>query len=164
MLLKRNNCVWNLSNFMLYRVTILFCCSLIFGCGSSKPYDIWAVVMFDGKPFAEAEVSLVSSQENTQSAFGMTDAEGKVVFRTDETEGVFPGTYTVVVSKIVEEKRLTNNEIRALAEKGIRYVANTIELVPEKYTRRETSDMKIKVGYWSSKDFIFNLHSDHPSP
>jgi len=120
--------------------------------------------MLDGEPFVEAEVSLVSSKENTKSASGMTDAEGKVTFRTEEVEGVFPGTYTVIVSKTAEENRLSNNQIRALAEMGIRYEANIIEWAPEKYTRRETSDLKIKVGYWSSKDLIFDLHSDKPSP
>jgi len=149
---------------MLYRVSILFGCSLIFGCGSPKPYDIQAVVMLDGKPFVEAEVSLVLRKENTKFAFGMTDAEGKVTFMTEEVEGVFPGTYTVIVSKTAEEKRLSNNEIRALAEVGIRYTANTIELAPEKYIRRETSDLIIKVGYWSSKDLILDLHSDKSTP
>ena len=148
---------------MLYRVAILLCCILIFGCGSPKPYDIRAVVMLDGKPFVEAEVLLVSGKENPKSAFGLTDAEGKVAFRTEEADGVFPGTYTVIVSKTTEEKRLSNNEIRALAEKGIRYEANIIEWAPEKYTRRETSDLKIKAGYWSAKDLIFDLHSDKPS-
>jgi len=120
--------------------------------------------MLDGKPFVEADVSLVSSKEDTKSAFGLTDDEGNVAFKTEERNGVFPGTYTVLVSKTAEEKKLSNNEIRALAEKGIRYEANIIELVPQKYTRRETSDLKIKVGYWSSKNLIFDLHSDKPSP
>ena len=161
-LLKSSRWERNPSNFMPFRISILVCCSLIFGCGSPKPYDIRAVVRLDGKPFVEAEVSLVSSKEGTKSAFGMTDAEGNVVFRTEERDGVLPGIYTVIVSKTAEEKRLSNNEIRALAEMGIRYEINMVELAPEKYTRNETSDLTIKVGYWSSKNFVFDLHSVNP--
>jgi hypothetical protein len=139
---------------------ILFCCCLIFGCGSPKPYEVETVVMLDGKPFAGANVSLVSLWDKTPSVVGVTDSEGRVTFQTGEVEGVLPGTYSVVVSKIVEERRLSNNEIRALAEMGIQYREQMIELSPEKYTQRKTTDLKMKVGYWSPKEFTFDLRSD----
>lgn len=145
---------------MLYRSCILFCCCLIFGCGSPRPYDVRAVVTLDGKPFAGAEVSLLSVRDNTVSAFGITNTEGEVTFKTDEIDGVLPDTYIVIISKIIEERRLSNNEIRALAESGIRYHPNMIELIPEKYTRRETSDLNVKVGYWHSKEWTFDLRTE----
>jgi hypothetical protein len=148
------------NDVMPYRILLLFYCCLIIGCGSAKPYDVDAVVTLDGKPFAGADVSLVSLWDKTPSAVGTTDSEGKVTFQTGEVEGVLSGTYTVIVSKIVEERMLSNNEIRALAEVGIRYKAQMIELSPEKYTQRETSDLKMKVGYWSHKEFTFDLRSD----
>ena len=122
--------------------------------------------MLDGKPLAGAEVSLVSVQKNVnaQSISSITDEEGNVTFRTKDVDGVFPGSYIVTVSQKVEEKMLTNNEIRAFAEIGIRYKPKIVETVPEKYTRSETTDLKIKVGYWSSNNLTFNLWSEKSLP
>ena len=123
---------------------------------------VQAVVTLDDKPFAEAKVTLISIRDESLSASGMTDAEGKVTFKTEEVEGVLAGTYIVIVSKTVEEKKLSNSEIRALAEVGIRYRPQMIEFAPKKYTQRETSDLNMKVGYWSSKEFTFDLRSSNP--
>jgi len=133
---------------------------LIFGCGSPRPYEIQAVVTLDGEPLAEAEVTLLPVREHAASAFGITDAEGVVVFTTGEIDGVFPGAYVVILSRTAEERRLTNNEIRALAEAGIRYRPNIVEHVPERYTRRETSDLRVRIGYWRSRDLVFDLRSE----
>ena len=130
------------------------------GCGSPRPYDVRAVVTLDGNPLAEAEVFLFPVQEKDATAVGVTDTEGNVAFQTADADGVFPGSYIVVVSKIIEEKTLSNNEIRALAESGIRYRPNMIELVPKRYTRRESSDLKATVGYWRSKNWTFDLRSE----
>ena len=143
------------------RVCILFCC-LILGCGTPKLHAVRAVVTFDGKPLVGAEVLLLSVQNDTGSASGITDMEGKVAFQTSGEEGVFPGTYVVIVSKIVEEQMLSNSEIRALAEIGIQYKPAMIELIPEKYTRRETSDLKMTVGYWHTKNAVFDIQSEKP--
>jgi hypothetical protein len=144
---------------MPIRLALLLCSCVIFGCGSPKSYNVQAVVTLDDKPFAEAQITLLSIWDGGTSASGMTDSEGKVTFKMDEIEGVVSGTYIVTVSKTVEERTLSNNEIRALAELGIRYSPQMIELTPEKYTRRATSDLKIKVGYWASKQFSFELRS-----
>jgi hypothetical protein len=151
---------------MLNRACILFCCCFVFGCGGPKPYDVQAVITLDDKPLAEASVSLVAVRENAtvKPATGTTDEEGNVTFKTEEKDGVLSGSYIVIISKKVEEKMLTNNEIRALAEAGIPYRANFIELVPEKYTRRETSDLKVKVGYWYTTNLTYNLRSIPPKP
>ena len=145
---------------MLYRFCLLFCCFLIFGCGSSRTYSVRAVITLDGEPLAEAEVELLSVQENGVSAIGTTDVDGGVTFSTGEIDGVFSGSYIMLVSKMVEEKTLTNNEIRALAEVGIRYSPHMIELVPKEYTRRETSDLKVKIGYWYPKELPIDLRSE----
>lgn len=138
---------------------LLFCC-LILGCGSSRPYDVHAAVTLDDHPLPEANVTLVSVWKNKPAATGITDAEGHVTFKTGELDGVLPGTYVAVLSKIIEEKTLSNNEIRAFAEAGIRYVPKMIETVPQKYTKRETSDLKINVGYWHSPDRTLHLFSE----
>jgi len=137
---------------------------LIFGCGSPRPYDIWAVVTLDGEPLAEAEIFLLPVRENAASAFGITDTEGTATFKTADIGGVFPGSYIVIVTKTLEERKLSNNEIRALAEAGIRYSPNFVELVPEKHTRRETSDLRVKIGYWRPKKLTFDLLSEQSAP
>jgi hypothetical protein len=152
---------------MLYRICALFYCCffcLVVGCGSSKPYDVRAVVTLDDKPLAGAEVSLFLVRDDAKSATGITDEDGQVTFKTREAAGVLPGTYIITLTKTVEENRLSNSEIRALAEVGMRYRPKMIEFVPEKYTRRETSDLKITVGYWSSKNLTFSLRSEKSSP
>ena len=147
---------------MLNHLCRLFCCCLIFGCGAPQPYDVRAVVRLDGKPLAGAIVTFLPDREKASSAFGITDEEGSVTFNTttsdgEVSDGVLPGSYIVIVSKAIEEKKLTNNEIRALAETGIRYSPNVVEFVPEKYPRRESSDFRVKVGYWRSTEFVFDL-------
>lgn len=145
---------------MFTRLCVLFCCCVLLGCGSSKLYDVRAVVSLDGKPLTEAVVLLLPVRENAASAFGITDTEGQVILKTGEQDGVFPGAYIVVVSKLIEEKQLSNNEIRALAEIGIQYNPGVVELVPSRYSRRETSELRAKIGYWHSKNMTFNLWSE----
>jgi len=145
---------------MLYRLSALLCCCLLVGCGEPQLYDVWAVVTLNGEPLAEAEVMLLPVREGGVSAFGVTDAEGMVVFKAGERVGGFSGTYIVTVSKTTEERRLTNNEIRALAEAGIRYRPSMVELVPERYTCREMSDLRVRIGYWRSRDWVFDLRAE----
>ena len=142
----------------------LFCCCLISGCGGSTPYLLKAVVILDSKPLTEAEVILLPVRENAKSASGITNAEGEVTFKTEGEDGVFAGSYIITVSKIVEERRLTNDEIRALAEVGARYRPQMVELVPEKYTRRDTSDLKVKVGYWQPVELTLELYTEGQVP
>jgi len=148
----------------MFRVCILLYCCLLLGCGGSKPYNVQAVVTLDSTPLAEAEVTLVPMGKKGKSAIGITNAEGKAAFKTDEVDGVFPGSYVVTISKEVEEKMLSNNEIRSFAAVGIRYRPKMIELVPEKFTRRENSNLKAKVGYWHSPILTFNLRTEELTP
>jgi len=144
---------------MSYRLCILFCCCLLFGCGNPRTYDVQITFTLDGEPLAEAAVALLSVQENGTSAVGITDSEGIVSFSTGEIAGIVAGSYIVTVSKTAEERKLTNNEIRALAEAGIQYSPDIVELIPEKYTRRDTSDLRVRIGYWHSMALTLDIHS-----
>ena len=150
---------------MLTRLCILCCCCLIFGCGSPRTYDVQITVTLDGEPLEEAMVMLLPVQNSDVQITGITDAEGKVTFNTDETDdtdvdGIVAGSYIVTVSKTAEERKLSNNEIRALAEAGIRYSPDIVELIPSKYTSRDTSDLRIRIGYWHSNVLTLDLHSE----
>ena len=147
---------------MLNRLCVLFCCCSIFGCGSPRPYDVRAVVTLAGEPLAGAAVTFLPVRAGAATAFGITDTEGAITFKTtvidgEVIDGVLPGSYAVIVSKTIEEQKLTNNEIRSLAEAGIRYRPGVVELVPEKYTRRETSGLQARIGYWYPTDLVFEL-------
>ena len=145
----------------MYRLCLLLCC-LFLGCGNPSPYLVRAIVMLDDKPLTEAEVTLIPYQESSPVPFGITDMQGNVSFTTDDKDGVFPGSYIVVISKEIEEKMLSNNEIRAFAEVGIRYRPKMVQLVPEKYTDSKTSGLKVHVGYWHSPDLTLSLWSNTP--
>jgi len=138
----------------------LLCCCLIHGCGGSTPYAVKAVITLDDKPLAGAEVKLLPVRKNAPFALGTTTADGEVIFKTEEKKGVFAGSYIVTVSKIIEERRLTNDEIRALAEVGAHYRPQMVEFVPTKYTSRDTSDLHVKVGYWQPAALTLKLYTE----
>ena len=162
------------------RLCLLLCCCLIFGCGSPRTYDVRIVVTLDGEPLEGATVVLLPVRENDASMTGITDMNGEVTFNTDDNTdentddnadtadtnvgGIVAGSYIVTVSKTVEERRLTNNEIRALAEAGIRYNPDIVELVPLRYTRRDTSDLRMRIGYWRSNVLTLDLLSEPFAP
>ena len=132
-------------------------------------YDVRIVVTLDGEPLAGATVVVVPVWENDTSITGMTDMNGEVTFNTDDNAetnvgGLVAGSYIVTVSKTVEEQRLTNNEIRALAEAGIRYNPDMVELLPLRYTLRETSDLRMRIGYWRSNVLTLHLLSEPSAP
>ena len=147
-------------NNMPCRYCLLFCCCLFFGCGGSRLYDVRAVVTLDGEPLTGAEVTLLPERRNAASATGVTDEEGGVTFTTADLEGVFPGSYRAIFSKTIEERRLTNNEVRALTEAGIQYRPNIVEVIPENYTRRETSGLRVQIGYWRDNNLTFDLRTE----
>ena len=151
---------------MPIRCCVLLCCCLMFGCGSPRTYDVQFAVTLDGEPLEEATVVLLPVRDNDGSVTGVTDAEGNVTFNTDEIAGItiVAGSYIVTVSKTAEERRLSNNEIRALAEVGIRYSPDIVELIPSKYTHRDTSTLKVRIGYWHPNVVTLDLRSEPSAP
>ena len=76
------------------------------GC-SSNPYEkllpASGMITLDGAPLAGATVAFIPEKSNQkQPSYGYTDEAGKYVLKTPEGfEGVSPGEFRIVVSKIV---------------------------------------------------------------
>ena len=75
------------------------------GCGDGL-VDVQATVTLDGEPLDGASISLVSDDApKNRSAYGTTDAGGRVTFSTfAANDGVIPGAYKVVVTKAPDDQ------------------------------------------------------------
>ncbi|GHT19630.1 hypothetical protein FACS1894189_8520 [Planctomycetales bacterium] len=125
-------------------------------------------VTLDGKPLEGAAVAVLPTKESTEArdAAGTTDTEGKAVLKSGVDLGLYPGTYTIMLSKKEQIGTPPSEEqLKAFAEKGIRYKPRMKEIVPNKYTNREFSDLKVEVSFWRNrlgrvKELTFNLVSN----
>jgi hypothetical protein len=107
-------------------------------------------VTIDGKPFTNGAVTLIPTEGGAPS-YGGTDAQGHYSLETGNKAGVKPGTYKVVLQKFEtgkvdprdEEGRNTQNMAPAKA------------LVPEKYSKPETSDITLTIP---SADGKYDIH------
>jgi len=130
----------------------------ILGCrrGPTKPDDLPALtpctltILHKGSPLSDATVTLVPKSGNWVGV-GQTGADGKVVIQTNgRYEGVPAGTYRVTVTKQAAAGNLppdptTPEEDRAYAE-AIKAAKSAKPLIPEKYTKWETSGLTVTVS------------------
>lgn len=101
----------NTMNSLVFRRLSLTCATvcllLLPGCKpgvSIKTVPVSGTVKLEGAPLAGATVSFVGPDENTKTATGVTDAEGRYrlscfVTGTTPVDGAMPGQYTVIVAK-----------------------------------------------------------------
>jgi len=68
------------------------------GCGAGKPVQV--VVTLDGKPVEGANVVLMAEGAAGQAISGFTSADGSATLTTSSKEGIKPGTYKVLVTKV----------------------------------------------------------------
>lgn len=108
------------------------------GCGPAGPklVPVSGVVTLDGQPLAEAGV-LFQPAVGGPPATGSTDASGRFELRTQNRPGAVLGEHRVSVTK-----QQTSGPASGVA--GLEPV-QVISLVPEKYTRPETSGLKVNV-------------------
>src|SRR5688500_18734361 len=78
------------------------------GCGKFAAVE--GVVTLDGQPLAQATLSFVPQEREgkARDATARADAEGYFRVKTNNSEGVIPGRYKVLVSKRVPPKGLEN--------------------------------------------------------
>ena len=117
--------------------------SSLFAIGGCAPshYPVSGTVLFEGKPFPEVSVSLIPDVKGV-SAVGVTDQDGQFTLETGNTKGVPPGNYTAVFHKFPPPAKATVADERI---PGGAAIAKTVQMVPEKYLKPETSDVKVKV-------------------
>jgi hypothetical protein len=113
-------------------------CGCLSGCGR-KPqatgpvptYPVTGTVTYQGKPLAEATV-IFRLKEGTYSATGRTDAQGKYKLSTfNPGDGAPAGEYVVAIVALESVP----------AEEEEKPVRPPKSLIPEKYSRPETSGL-----------------------
>ena len=129
------------NNFMNRVIRYLLCflpCAFVFGC--SKPaepmHPVAGSVRFNGKPLHKGDIVFVpdAAKGNPHLEFGIgkLDALGKYEIQTFKKEGVKPGWYKVMVLASENEP-----------EANLAWVP--IWIVPERYTKPETTKLAIEV-------------------
>ncbi|EAQ79665.1 carboxypeptidase-like regulatory domain-containing protein [Blastopirellula marina] len=135
----------------------LLLASLTLGCnrGPALPENLPPLtactlqIQYKQAPVSEATVTLIPSQGNWVGV-GRTDASGKAVVQTQgRYNGVPAGDYTVTVTKYEPEADLppdptSPEEDAALAQSASRPNKRKA-LVPEKYTKSETTDLRLTI-------------------
>lgn len=134
---------------------LAFFISLFFlqGCGGTEDNlpqrtAVSGVVTFDGEPVEGATITFRPVEENGQTANGRTGEEGYFQMGTFEgTDGVVPGDYTVMISKIKSQ-----SVAEVLPEDDPNYDPDPKpepppeNLLPEKYSNAETSGLTVTVS------------------
>lgn len=146
------------------------------GCskqGAQRPATVpaKATVTYQGQPVAGATVMLVPEGTAGRSAQGVTDSSGTATLMTFEAgDGAVPGPYTVMVTKVeagsgtgtpspvggkVDPQAYAKIMAEAAAKKSI--PAAPKQLLPAKYSKKETSDLKVEVKSGQENHFKLDL-------
>ena len=137
----------------LFIATLAILCATLVGCnnGPKKPADLpklnpttIKIVYDDGTPVDGAQVALRLAQQSggrTWNLTGLTDAQGKLVLKTDGNwDGAPAGSYQVMVTKQVDEFEATGDEVGA----GMKLKSVT-RMVSEKYNDPTTSGLVVEI-------------------
>lgn len=138
---------------LLERVTILVIIVAANGCGRGGPQFVPAggLVTLDGKPVAEAGVMFTPVQGGPVAS-ATTDGAGRFELHTLNHEGALVGKYAVSITKGRTEVTQVANSPMPL----MRYIPE----LPQKYTRRQTSELTATVDAdASNNDFPLALTS-----
>jgi hypothetical protein len=136
------------------RIFLLLAAGLA-GCGKYVPVE--GIVRLDGQPLGKATISFMpqeKSKEGPRDAVAVADNEGRFHMKTNTRDGIIPGHYKVIVSKRVPPKGLENPKNMAEAVKATH---NSVESVPERYTRVEKSPLDFDVPKGGLKGVELNL-------
>jgi hypothetical protein len=137
---------------------------LITGCGGTDRPPLAPVsgVLLNGdKPVADATVTFnMEGKEMPRVGMGKTDSEGKFYITTYDTrDGAYIGTHVVTISKIAASDVVGGGEMEIGSEaygKAMEAAAtNTAppkQEIPDRYTKVETSPLKITVEAGGKSD------------
>lgn len=136
------------------------------GCGGVRRYPIEGIVTLDGKPEKDAAITFIPAAGG-RPGLAFTKADGRFAIReAGIVEGLMSGRYQVVVFKAImssvqtvrgpapgphpEDQPVPLIDIPIGSQKIERYI------VPERYTRPETSGLEVTVT-GPAEDLIFSL-------
>lgn len=109
------------------------------GC-AERYYPVSGVVTMDNAPFANGSITLIP-EKGGAPAFGGTDAQGHFTLETGNKQGVRAGGYKVTLQRF-STPRLNPKDVEG-RETPTDFTP--MSLVPEKYTKAETTDVTISV-------------------
>lgn len=156
----------NLLASLLLSAGLLLTVGLFAGC-SPTDEDQWTkqrppvvpvtgTVLYQGTPVEGASVTMMNADTSTGGS-GLTDAEGRFRLTTfKDGDGAAPGMQQVIIRKV---------EIIDRRQPGVDY-STTSEpapppeerwLIPERYSRYNTSGLKAEVTVGAKNDFTFEL-------
>lgn len=148
------------------RLCVLLTCVLLVGCGggSDRPpvAPVSGTVLVGDKPLADATVTFHLEGEGTpRSGMGRTDEAGNFRITTyDTNDGAYVGTHTVTVSKVDPADTIGGQDMEIGGDaysKAMEAAANPKaeppkQQVPEKYSKKESSPLKVTVDAAGKSD------------
>lgn len=141
------------SNFLVVFVglTLLQCG----GCSKQKPKDrpetipVTGIVTYQGQPVEGVRLAFLADTPGAQGGVALTGADGKFTAMTfDPGDGLVPGSFTVTAVKMV------GGELTEASDAPPSPIKN---MLPDKYSRRETSPLKVEVKKGEKNEFTFAL-------
>jgi hypothetical protein len=165
-------------------LTLCICAASCSGNASIKGLvPCQGTVTLDGKSLSDAKINFVPKTKTgtERSAVGMSDGIGTFEVSTAVgNKGIFPGEYSVIVSKYTyatDEDRIVDMDRQKNGTNGVKFVTegdemkairtingkeypdnvNMQSLVPPKYTDVQTSDLKIIIPASGNKKIRLEL-------
>ncbi|MBL6706251.1 MAG: carboxypeptidase regulatory-like domain-containing protein [Planctomycetaceae bacterium] len=164
----------NLSCGKFFRSLILIVVSgLLAGCGgggggADRPdrTPVTGTVTFAGAPVSDAIVVFSPAVEGEgRGSTGITDSNGNFVMGTfEKADGVVPGDYIVLVSKLEQQESSVNavdeNDPAYNGEPTPKQLETEAKnLLPVAFSKRESSELKTTVGTEPVEGLKFDLGS-----
>jgi hypothetical protein len=144
------------------------------GCSNpdSKYSKVEGTVTLDGQPVEGVTVTFYPVEQGLEGAVGRTNASGQFSLTSTGAlqggTGVLPGEYRVTVSKsqppvdpdveAYEQGKITYDEVqKRMDARDPSRQLEAKELLPEKYTKLDTTDLTAMVKNGNNEPFIFDL-------
>jgi len=124
-------------------------------CGKQKPKDrpetvpVTGVVTYKGQPVEGARLAFMADTQGVQGGVALSGPDGRFTAMTfEQGDGLMPGSFTVTAVKMV------GGELTEASDAPPSPVKNVL---PEKYSRRETSPLKVEVKKGATNNFTLDL-------
>jgi hypothetical protein len=134
-------------------ILLLLACFITFGCGSSDAIKglvpCAGTITLDGEPLDGASIRFAPVNSSGQSETERRDgtaitSKGNFTIKTSSSSsGIAPGSYKVIVHKMVDEKTNTDN--------------SSIKNITGKYSDIETSDLTVEIPSGGNKGIKLEL-------
>ncbi|HVA45803.1 MAG TPA: carboxypeptidase-like regulatory domain-containing protein [Pirellulales bacterium] len=138
------------------------------GCGKQKKgpqldlVPASGTVTLDGQPLADAVIAFAfqgTPPEGFYSSGATTDAQGHYELVSMGQKGTIPGNYKVTVSKQVNATGQPLKLEEGMDMEQLRASGGVKEMVPDKYTAIDTTDLTTSIENGKAEGYNFDLKS-----